>query len=301
MNIDVAAVVVTYNRLPLLQRTVRCLCATPELNEIIIVDNGCTDGTSEWLDAQQGLTVIHQGNTGGSGGFYTGMKYACDAGASWVWCMDDDVYPDVRCLEKLLQCARAGAGILCPRRMQGGKIFVTECRALNLDRPFSSLHRKKLTGKEEGDSIFIQGMTFEGPLVRRDVIEKIGFPNKDLFIFYDDTDYAFRACCASYRVQYVPDAIMEKEPFPAKESWAVRKQRKRWKRLYQVRNGAYFNHHYGKNFFVRYVRSFYEMIGYAGLALCCAPFSKAYRWKDAAQFWRAYRDGIRERLGKMAN
>ena len=42
---------------------------------------------------------------GGSGGFYTGMQYAYQAGADWIWCMDDDVFPLADCLERLLQHA----------------------------------------------------------------------------------------------------------------------------------------------------------------------------------------------------
>ena len=49
----IIAVVVTYNRLELLKRNLDCLKRqeTP-LAAIVVVDNGATDGTHEWLDTQ---------------------------------------------------------------------------------------------------------------------------------------------------------------------------------------------------------------------------------------------------------
>ncbi len=44
----VAAVVVTYNRQPQMQKTLARLLAEP-LDHVIVVENGSTDGTREWL------------------------------------------------------------------------------------------------------------------------------------------------------------------------------------------------------------------------------------------------------------
>ena len=90
----ITAVVVTYCRLELVKKTISALRnQLYKLDSIIVVDNNSTDGTSEWLDSQNDLVVIHQENIGGSGGFYRGIKEAYDRGADWIWCMDDDVYP----------------------------------------------------------------------------------------------------------------------------------------------------------------------------------------------------------------
>lgn len=89
---NIIAVVVTYNRMELLKRNIRCLQQNKPISSIVIVNNGSTDGTTEWLAAQEGLTVINQTNVGGAGGFYTGIQYAYQAGADWIWCMDDDVF-----------------------------------------------------------------------------------------------------------------------------------------------------------------------------------------------------------------
>ena len=294
----VIAVVVTYNRLELLKRNIHCLRQNKPLDSILVVNNGSTDGTGQWLATQPDLHVLTQENVGGSGGFYTGMKAACEGGYDWIWCMDDDVFPEPDCLSRLLECDRPDAGILCPRRIQAGKIFVNECARVNLSNPFTSLHQGRLT-PDVSEPTEIEGMVFEGPLIKREVVEKIGYPNKDLFIFYDDTDYSYRTILAGYKVIYVPQAHMQKELFFNNDSWKEKSKKKKWKRLYQVRNSAYFNHHYGKNFAVKYGRAFQGMFGYMMVVLFSAPFVKAYRLSDIGQFWKMYRDGIKEILGKL--
>ena len=296
---NVIAVVVTHNRLPLLQRCVASLRANAP-GRIIVVDNGSTDGTGAWLDAQEGLHVIHQDNVGGSGGFHRGMDEARRLGAAWIWCMDDDVFPRPGCLHELLSCAATtGAAILAPRRLLDGHIYTNDFRGVDLTHPFASLYTGRLATDPPDGPTPIAGTAFEGPLVSRDVVERIGLPNKDLFIFCDDTDYCLRAGRAGFKIVYVPTALMDKQPFFSEDDWATRNRKKKWKRFYQVRNATYLNHHYGRTWGVRCLRGFMGMAGYALTALVTAPFSDAYTWGDIPRFWRAWRDGMAERLGKM--
>ena len=97
----IAAIVVTFNRFELLKKTLERLRAITRVDKIIVINNGSTDGTTEWLRLQTDLHVVHQENVGGSGGFYTGIRLAHEEGFDWLWCMDDDVFPEDECLEKL--------------------------------------------------------------------------------------------------------------------------------------------------------------------------------------------------------
>lgn len=297
---NIIAVVVTYNRIELLKRTVRCLQQNKPVSSIVVVNNGSTDSTAEWLETQPELIVINQANVGGSGGFYAGMRYAYQAGADWIWCMDDDVFPHADCLEQLLlHAGREDIGILAPRRLQEGKLFTHEFQGYNLINPFVSMYTGKLSKQTVTEPVEIQGAAFEGPFIRREVVEKIGYPNKDLFIFCDDTDYCLRTVKAGYKILYVPAALMDKEKFFSDDSWSERNKKKKWKRFYQIRNSAYLNHHYGGNWAVRYLRGFNGVAGYILTALATCPFTDAYQWSDIPKLWKAYRDGVNERLGKM--
>lgn len=294
------AVVVTYNRYELLKKNIFCLRQNSPIEKIVVVNNGSTDETKAWLDSQEDLVVIHQENVGGSGGFHTGIQYAYAAGADWIWCMDDDVFPRANCLEKLLEHAEDETiGILAPRRMMEGQIFCHDFEEYNLTNPFKSMYRKRLVNEEVNSPTFIAGTAFEGPFIRRDVVEKIGLPNKDLFIFCDDTDYCIRTIQAGFKILYVPSALMDKQKFFSNDSWAVRSQKKKWKRFYQVRNSSYLNHHYGKTWGVRNLRGFINVFGYIATAFFTASFSKAWAWSDIPKLWKAYQDGRNEHLGKI--
>ncbi|RGM91437.1 glycosyltransferase family 2 protein [Phocaeicola plebeius] len=296
---NIIAVVVTYNRRELLKRNIACLRLNTPVSSIVVVNNGSTDGTGAWLDEQEDLTVIHQENVGGSGGFYRGIQYAYQAGADWIWCMDDDVFPRPDCMEYLLPYTHEpGVGILAPRRLMAGQIFTNDFQKVNLSNPFASMYQQKLKKQVVNGPVDICGTAFEGLCISRKAVAEIGLPNKELFIFCDDTDYCLRAVLAGFRILYIPSALMDKEKFFSNDNWEERSRKKKWKRFYQVRNSTYLNHHYGRNWWVRYLRGFNGMLGYLLVALFTCPFKNVYTLNDVAKFWQAYRDGIHEKLGR---
>lgn len=296
---NIIAVVVTYNRRELLKRNIACLRLNTPVSSIVVVNNGSTDGTGAWLDEQEDLTVIHQENVGGSGGFYRGIQYAYQAGADWVWCMDDDVFPRPDCMEYLLPYTHEpGVGILAPRRLMEGQIFTNDFQKVNLSNPFASMYQQKLKKQVVNGPVDICGTAFEGLCISRKAVAEIGLPNKELFIFCDDTDYCLRAVLAGFRILYIPSALMDKEKFFSNDNWEERSRKKKWKRFYQVRNSTYLNHHYGRNWWVKYLRGFNGMLGYLLVALFTCPFKNVYTLNDVAKFWQAYRDGIHEKLGR---
>lgn len=296
---NIIAVVVTYNRRELLKRNIACLRLNTPVSSIVVVNNGSTDGTGAWLDEQEDLTVVHQENVGGSGGFYRGIQYAYQAGADWIWCMDDDVFPRPDCMEYLLPYTHEpGVGILAPRRLMAGQIFTNDFQKVNLSNPFASMYQQKLKKQVVNGPVDICGTAFEGLCISRKAVAEIGLPNKELFIFCDDTDYCLRAVLAGFRILYIPSALMDKEKFFSNDNWEERSRKKKWKRFYQVRNSTYLNHHYGRNWWVRYLRGFNGMLGYLLVALFTCPFKNVYTLNDVAKFWQAYRDGIHEKLGR---
>ena len=63
-DIDVSIIIPTYNRLGLLQRAIASCKANKCRLEVIVVDDGSTDGTWDWLRCQPGIRAFRQPNQG---------------------------------------------------------------------------------------------------------------------------------------------------------------------------------------------------------------------------------------------
>jgi rhamnopyranosyl-N-acetylglucosaminyl-diphospho-decaprenol beta-1,3/1,4-galactofuranosyltransferase len=207
---QVAAVVVTFNRLELLQRLVGRLTEVDELAEVVVVDNASTDGTGEWLRttaAADARVVPHllDRNRGGAGGFHEGLKLAVDRGADLAWLMDDDGLPDPDCLDLLL--AHAGAldfwgpvvvdeadpgRLVFPIRLPGGTRVVRDTGSV-AQAATDGLLREVV-------------IPFNGVLVTRELAQRIGYPREEFFIWGDDHEYRLRAERAGARIATVAAA-----------------------------------------------------------------------------------------------
>lgn len=186
----VYAFVVTYNRLDLLKKTIACLQhQSYPIDKLFIVNNGSTDDTTEWLSTQPGLQVIHQQNTGGAGGFSTGVRFAYEEGADWIWMMDDDVFPAPDCLETLLKYSDRSL-CLHPARYYSDDVYVPWGYQYDIRRD----KEIKVSPENFEKEIFSVNVgCFEGMLIHRSIIRKIGFPDKRFFITSDDRIYGHLA------------------------------------------------------------------------------------------------------------
>jgi rhamnopyranosyl-N-acetylglucosaminyl-diphospho-decaprenol beta-1,3/1,4-galactofuranosyltransferase len=204
----IAAVVVTYNRLDLLRDLVDVLVKVPALDEVLVVDNASTDGTGEWLTELGDERVLGRTlseNTGGAGGFHEGLRWAMERGADLAWLMDDDGLPDADCLAKLLS-HRDGLDfwgpvvvdrddperLVFPIRLPGGTRVVHAMADV----------RRAAQGGLIRDIV----IPFNGVLVTRGLVERIGLPRQEFFIWGDDHEYRLRAERAGARIATVVDA-----------------------------------------------------------------------------------------------
>jgi GT2 family glycosyltransferase len=187
---SVAAIVVTHNRLALLQECVAALRSQSRpVDEIIVVNNGCTDGTADWLAAQSDLTVVTQDNLGSSGGQYTGIKTAYQHGHDWFWCMDDDTIPE----SDALQAFARSPGFTSERTG-----FLSSV-VLWTDGTIHRFNLQPIPDPTRWMDVVLRNRqipqevaTFVGVLVARRAVAAVGLPLKELFLWTDDVEFTRR-------------------------------------------------------------------------------------------------------------
>ena len=205
---EVCAVVVTYNRFEFLKKCLASLKAQSVPCDILVINNASTDGTAEFLDASSDIFHIHlEENTGGAGGFNTGMREAVNRGYRYVWVMDDDTMPHPDALEKLLEADR----------ILDGRYGWLSSLPLWTDGKICRMNRQKLSRYVLEDISFLRcGLlrskqaTFVGLFLKKEMILKAGLPIREFFIWGDDIEFTRRL------------AIRRKEPcYIAGQSIAV--------------------------------------------------------------------------------
>jgi GT2 family glycosyltransferase len=257
----VCAIVVTYNRKKLLKECLDAILAqTHPLDSIIVIDNASTDGTPEFLKENGYLKnkkidyVRLSENNGGAGGFHEGVKRGYEKGFDWLWLMDDDVRADYECL-KIIMNFRDKIKVIVPTRISIDlKLEEFAAVKYNLKNPFildsrevSIIDKYKIFDNLPS-SVFVEDFSFEGPLIHKSIVEKIGYPKKDFFIFADDTDYSFKIRYGiKEKILLVRDAKIIRMVSLNKISKEVT-----WKDYYFWRNVAYIHYKYGENFLVKY-------------------------------------------------
>jgi rhamnopyranosyl-N-acetylglucosaminyl-diphospho-decaprenol beta-1,3/1,4-galactofuranosyltransferase len=209
----VAAVVVTYNRKQLLCECIAALLVqSSPVNRIMVIDNASTDGTADLL-AEKGYFENEVGqyirmpvNAGGAGGFHEGVKRAYEEGYDWVWLMDDDVEPLPAALSTMLSYSNISGCIQACKVFKDGESEGWE-RWASFDE---SGRRTTSREAQHPDYIVVQSGCFEGMLIHRQVISKIGFPDKRFFIGVDDVAYGYLASTHT-QVIYVREACFLKK------------------------------------------------------------------------------------------
>ena len=208
-ELNVIAVVVTYNRLALLTEAIEALKNQKvPVKKIIVINNGSTDNTARWLDSQKELAVTHQANLGGAAGFSMGIKMAAANGADYIWVMDDDTISEPTALEKMLEniaVIKEPIGFLSSRcNWTDGSPHFMNIPGLkplfNNQLPFNKYDDHKM--------ILVESSSFVSLLVNTEAVKAVGLPYKEFFIWGDDHEFTSRITKQGFVGLYCMDSIV---------------------------------------------------------------------------------------------
>lgn len=194
--ISTISVVVTYNRKQLLSECLEALINQSAPCDILIIDNASTDGTDIYVKelaaskSHSSRQIFYHNtgsNIGGAGGFSLGVKMGYQKGYEYLWLMDDDCIPRHDALEVLLKMAAIHEnqfGFLA------GKILYDDGTPCTINLPRQGVFRKKYFLEEKAYRCDLA--CFTSVLFPRWVVEDVGLPIGDFFIWSDDWEYTRR-------------------------------------------------------------------------------------------------------------
>jgi len=195
----VIAVILTYNRKGLLKRCLDAVYSqTRPCDGVIVIDNASCDGTQQQLleAGYPDLEVyVLSHNIGASGGFNAGFRLAYQAGADLVWMMDDDVVPQPRALQRLLEAGELlntknidQAFLISTALTESG--FITNTPSLNLN--LNKIGYSGWPEMVEHGMVPVRRATFVSILVPRSTLAEHGLPIASMFIWGEDAEYTLR-------------------------------------------------------------------------------------------------------------
>jgi GT2 family glycosyltransferase/glycosyltransferase involved in cell wall biosynthesis len=213
----VSVIVLTWNGLEV---TRKCLASLLENTthadfEVVVVDNGSTDGTVEYLRGLAGIRLIENGE---NLGFVRGNNKGIEATATDVVLLNNDTeIGQGDWLEKMQELA-----------YQADDIGVVGCRLVNAEgnlvhagtyMPVPSFWGQEYPGNELDIGQYTRDRRVEGVIaacvyIKRAVIDEVGALDTDYFSYYEDTDFCLKAeragfqtwCCGGATVMHVENA-----------------------------------------------------------------------------------------------
>jgi GT2 family glycosyltransferase len=190
-----------------------CLCSlksqTYSSFEVIVVDNGSTDFSHEYIKAQYPWVKLlrNEKNLGFAGGTNTGIK---QARGEYILTINNDTKVEknfIKCLKQPMESdQRVG---MCASKMlfPDGKINSTGiCISRSgaaWDRGMFEQDNGQYNRREE-----VFGPCAGAALYRKEMLDEIGLFDEDFFLYMEDVDLAFRGRLAGWSCIYVPEAVV---------------------------------------------------------------------------------------------
>ncbi len=213
---DVAAVVVTYDAKPWIERCLESLAGTTT----VVVDNGSSDGTVELVRQRfPDVELVERENLGLAAGWNDGIRRTS---GRYVLLMNSDAWLVGDAASRLVTFAdrRPEAAIIAPRLLnQDGSLqrsvrgfptlwrLATEYFFLRKLAPRSPVLNGFYAGGFDHDEVreaeFVMGACM---LVRRSAIDQVGLLDEDFFLFSEETDWCYRFRQAGWQVLFFPGA-----------------------------------------------------------------------------------------------
>lgn len=209
MQKKVTIIIPNYNGLKFMEPCFKALRAQSDQNfELLVVDNGSTDGSVKWLEDHQIPSIFLEENTGFSGAVNIGIR---ESVTPYVILLNNDTVPQPDYVKEMVKAIE-----------RSPKIFSVSSKMIQL-------YQKDLMD-DAGDMYSVLGWAYQrgvgqkssgynkacrvfsacagAAIYRREVFDKIGGFDEDHFAYLEDIDVGYRAKICGYENWYCPKAVV---------------------------------------------------------------------------------------------
>jgi GT2 family glycosyltransferase len=189
--------------------------------EIILVDNGSVGNDVAVLQEQFSddiKIIINDKNYGFAEGCNIGIRYALHNSSDYCFLLNNDtVINDSQLLDKLVETGESDQriGIIGPEVRYFSNPSDVQSGFQNLKKGFDPLGRRlkktfTLDGNVKSDQPLKEMLWILGTaiLIKRTVIERIGFLDSLYFCYHEEVDFCLRALHAGFKIIYCPQVSL---------------------------------------------------------------------------------------------
>lgn len=211
-NKSLTVVIPNFNGKELIRRCLSSL-SKQKYNDfqIIVVDNGSTDGSVEQIkkDFPKVKIIAFDKNTGFAHAVNAGIK---ESTAPYVFLLNNDTELDPHCLNYLVSSAKEkkDVGFVTAKFLD----FHDRTKIQNATDQIDVSGHLIIKGENRKDDPEYnkEGYTFlasgGGTLIKREVFEHVGYFDDDFFFYMEDADFFLRAQIAGFKGWYQPKAVV---------------------------------------------------------------------------------------------
>jgi len=206
--------------------------------DIIVSDNGSTDGIEKGFDKKYGkiATLIkNKKNLGETEGLNVGIREALRRKSDYVLIMDNDMYVDKEFLEILVEQMEKHPEVA----VAGPKIYYANLNntiwSAGCDyhlRGFKSRYQNQIDIGQADKKEYVDALDCV-LLMRAEVLKKEGVLKGEFFTMHDTTGWCMRVSRKGYRILYVPES---KVWHKVSTSWDKLEKMKERNLYYDIRN-----------------------------------------------------------------
>jgi len=172
--------------------------------EVVVVDNASTDGSCDVIEREYPTVCLIKNSTnlGYAGGNNVGIRYAMSKNPDYIWLLNNDLTVERKCLREIIGAAE-----------KSDSIGLVSPIVYHYDRPNQSQFAGSYMNWEDLSLVYLDwdsevGEKYEIPsdlclwgtalLIKRKLIEKIGYLKDEYFAYWEDIEYSLRSIKAGF-------------------------------------------------------------------------------------------------------